>query len=89
MADTYTKVAISAAEFELIEKVRERAKNIQQGINSNVLSISYLNIVATSLQEFDVFTCRAIIESIHDNATGFKKQETRLICEILRNELNV
>lgn len=89
MADTYTKVAISAAEYELIEKVREKARNIQQNINSTKMSVSHLYNIATMLQRYDAYTLKAILDSIHDNATGFKKQETRFICEILRNELNV
>lgn len=89
MADTYTKVAISAAEYELIEKVRTISKRMQDNITNNKITISHLKKIATMLKSFDVLTCRAIIASIHDNAAGFKKQETRFICQILRNELNV
>lgn len=89
MVDTYTKIEISASEYELIENVRNVAKDIQNSINNSKITISYLATIATKLQRFDAFTCRAIINSIHDNANGFTKQETKLVCKILRNELNL
>lgn len=89
MADTYTKVAISMAEYKLITAVRTISKQIQDDITNNKITISHLKKIATMLKSFDALTCIAIIASIHDNATGFKKQETRFICKILRNELNI